>query len=199
MRWARRPRPKACLANLVSRAWYRRRSMRPMRPGIEAYGASPNISTGKSSSSSAGPTPKDRGRSSVPLAGLLHGRREARSTPGACRCIGLSRELSLKSPTSVGPPTDCSTKRFTLGFGRTSQQRKCGGKSRAVKAFSGSARGRTRGPVGVNIFKDQSIIRLEMVGVRGFEPPTPSSRTMCATRLRYTPTSRTFKAGEQAL
>jgi hypothetical protein len=27
-----------------------------------------------------------------------------------------------------------------------------------------------------------------MVGVRGFEPPTPSSRTMCATRLRYTPT-----------
>jgi hypothetical protein len=30
-----------------------------------------------------------------------------------------------------------------------------------------------------------------LVGVRGFEPPTPSSRTMCATRLRYTPTSRT--------
>ena len=27
-----------------------------------------------------------------------------------------------------------------------------------------------------------------MVGVRGFEPPTPSSRTRCATRLRYTPT-----------
>ena len=26
-----------------------------------------------------------------------------------------------------------------------------------------------------------------MVGVRGFEPPTPSSRTRCATRLRYTP------------
>ena len=29
-----------------------------------------------------------------------------------------------------------------------------------------------------------------MVGVRGFEPPTPSSRTRCATRLRYTPTWR---------
>ena len=28
-----------------------------------------------------------------------------------------------------------------------------------------------------------------LVGVRGFEPPTPSSRTRCATRLRYTPTS----------
>ncbi len=27
----------------------------------------------------------------------------------------------------------------------------------------------------------------ELVGVRGFEPPTPSSRRKCATRLRYTP------------
>jgi hypothetical protein len=26
-----------------------------------------------------------------------------------------------------------------------------------------------------------------MVGVAGFEPATPSSRTRCATRLRYTP------------
>ena len=29
----------------------------------------------------------------------------------------------------------------------------------------------------------------KLVGVRGFEPPTPSSRTRCATRLRYTPTA----------
>ena len=28
-----------------------------------------------------------------------------------------------------------------------------------------------------------------VVGVRGFEPPTPSSRTKCATKLRYTPMS----------
>ncbi len=35
-----------------------------------------------------------------------------------------------------------------------------------------------------------------MVGVRGFEPPAPSSRTRCATRLRYTPTApRTAQAG----
>ena len=34
-----------------------------------------------------------------------------------------------------------------------------------------------------------------MVGVRGFEPPTPSSRTRCATRLRYTPTSRAARTG----
>ena len=27
------------------------------------------------------------------------------------------------------------------------------------------------------------------IGVRGFEPPTPWSQTMCATRLRYTPRS----------
>src|ERR1700761_5803958 len=27
----------------------------------------------------------------------------------------------------------------------------------------------------------------EMVGARGFEPPTPWSRTRCATRLRYAP------------
>ena len=29
---------------------------------------------------------------------------------------------------------------------------------------------------------------VKMVGMRGFEPPTPSSRTKCATRLRYIPT-----------
>ena len=34
-----------------------------------------------------------------------------------------------------------------------------------------------------------------LVGVRGFEPPTPSSRTRCATRLRYTPTSPREAAG----
>ncbi len=28
----------------------------------------------------------------------------------------------------------------------------------------------------------------DLVGVRGFEPPTPCSRSRCATRLRYTPT-----------
>jgi hypothetical protein len=28
-----------------------------------------------------------------------------------------------------------------------------------------------------------------MVGARGFEPPTPWSRTKCATRLRYAPTN----------
>lgn len=31
---------------------------------------------------------------------------------------------------------------------------------------------------------------LYLVGVRGFEPPTPSSRRKCATRLRYTPAAR---------
>ncbi len=27
----------------------------------------------------------------------------------------------------------------------------------------------------------------ELVGARGFEPPTPASRTRCATELRYAP------------
>ena len=31
------------------------------------------------------------------------------------------------------------------------------------------------------------IYNKKMVGVAGFEPATPSSRTTCATRLRYTP------------
>src|SRR6185436_4859669 len=35
----------------------------------------------------------------------------------------------------------------------------------------------------------------EMVGARGFEPPTPCSQSRCATRLRYTPT----RASEQDL
>ena len=30
--------------------------------------------------------------------------------------------------------------------------------------------------------------KLGVVGARGFEPPTPASRTQCATSLRYAPT-----------
>ena len=41
-----------------------------------------------------------------------------------------------------------------------------------------SVRRRLSGPANFLIF---------LVGVAGFEPATPSSRTMCATRLRYTP------------
>jgi hypothetical protein len=45
------------------------------------------------------------------------------------------------------------------------------------------------------------IVR-KVVGVAGFEPATPTSRTWCATRLRYTPTEgRTYSratAGPQA-
>jgi hypothetical protein len=38
-----------------------------------------------------------------------------------------------------------------------------------------------------------------LVGVRGFEPPTPSSRTMCATRLRYTPIPRPIQGQQRGL
>src|SRR3978361_710550 len=38
---------------------------------------------------------------------------------------------------------------------------------------------------------------VNVVGVAGFEPATPTSRTWCATRLRYTPTAG-FAADERA-
>ena len=40
---------------------------------------------------------------------------------------------------------------------------------------------------------------LNLVGVRGFEPPTPSSRTKCATKLRYTPLSAGRESTERPL
>ena len=36
---------------------------------------------------------------------------------------------------------------------------------------------------------------MDLVGARGFEPPTPASRTQCATGLRYAPTRRLTKTG----
>ena len=33
----------------------------------------------------------------------------------------------------------------------------------------------------------RTLLRPEMVGVKGFEPPAPCSQSTCATRLRYTP------------
>ena len=33
-----------------------------------------------------------------------------------------------------------------------------------------------------------SIVCLILVGAEGFEPTTPASQTLCATRLRYAPT-----------
>ena len=38
-----------------------------------------------------------------------------------------------------------------------------------------------------NFRKQKQTKGAVLVGVRGFEPPTPSSRTKCATRLRHTP------------
>src|SRR6516225_11250650 len=35
-----------------------------------------------------------------------------------------------------------------------------------------------------------SALFVELVGVAGFEPATPSSRTRCSTRLSHTPTDR---------
>jgi hypothetical protein len=36
---------------------------------------------------------------------------------------------------------------------------------------------------------------VEVVGARGFEPPTPCSQSRCATRLRYAPEKRKSEIG----
>ncbi len=41
-----------------------------------------------------------------------------------------------------------------------------------------------------HILKHEFLEPLRLVGVRGFEPPTPASRTQCSTRLSYTPMAR---------
>ena len=41
--------------------------------------------------------------------------------------------------------------------------------------------------------------KLCLVGARGFEPPTPASRTQCATGLRYAPTKSTEPQSEGEL
>ena len=58
----------------------------------------------------------------------------------------------------------------------------------------GGRRGETAAPQLVSAVMSVPLIRdgrqkplVQMVGVAGFEPATPSSRTRCATRLRYTP------------
>ena len=38
--------------------------------------------------------------------------------------------------------------------------------------------------------QDKKGYLCHMVGARGFEPPTPCSRSRCATRLRYAPHHR---------
>ena len=88
-------------ANLVSRALCRRRSMLPMRREVEACGANQNASTGKSSSSSAGPTRKDRGHISGAPSRLLHSRRQAH----LCR----ARRHRNAGQGAGGPPTACSS------------------------------------------------------------------------------------------
>jgi hypothetical protein len=41
--------------------------------------------------------------------------------------------------------------------------------------------------------------KLCVVGARGFEPPTPASRTQCATGLRYAPTLSAEPQSERGL
>ena len=42
--------------------------------------------------------------------------------------------------------------------------------------------------MGGKVAKLWGVPQVVLVGLRGFEPPTPCSRSRCATRLRYSPT-----------
>jgi hypothetical protein len=44
-------------------------------------------------------------------------------------------------------------------------------------------------------FMKNRLRKLGLVGARGFEPPTPASRTQCATGLRYAPTRPSGETG----
>src|SRR5438093_11313687 len=54
-----------------------------------------------------------------------------------------------------------------------------------VTLVTGKPRRRRQGAITTR--EDSGMIGKMLVGVAGFEPATPSSRTRCATRLRYTP------------
>lgn len=48
-------------------------------------------------------------------------------------------------------------------------------------------------PVNHTIFRLMILVDCQVVGVTGFEPATPSSRTTYATGLRYTPKKYKFQ------
>jgi hypothetical protein len=62
-------------------------------------------------------------------------------------------------------------------------------RSRARGSYASAERPGEQGEAGAGgSIEVEHEARKKLVGVRGFEPPAPSSRTRCATRLRYTPT-----------
>src|SRR5215475_12663883 len=57
-----------------------------------------------------------------------------------------------------------------------------------------TANNHSDGPRAAGAAKRQELAeRREMVGARGFEPPTPCTPCRCATRLRHAPTGRLWK------
>src|SRR5271166_765578 len=47
----------------------------------------------------------------------------------------------------------------------------------------------------LSLFYLPQTIRIRLVGERGFEPPTPWSRTRCSTRLSHSPTLQALRVG----
>ena len=88
---------------------------------------------------------------------------------------------------------------MNVRFGDAARQRPTGAdwqlraESRCLRAPSQSSRkGQPHCPKGQISTQKAKYLwnrqRGKMVGARGFEPPTPCSRSRCATRLRYAPT-----------
>ena len=104
------------------------------------------------------------------------------------------REPSIEHSTVVMPPEEVACKATEVA------RKPCRMKARSVTALS-AARLNADLPSCLSIprltgtrFRRISSFKImffqaseSLVGVRGFEPPAPSSRTRCATRLRYTP------------
>jgi hypothetical protein len=69
-------------------------------------------------------------------------------------------------------------------YGAPDRNRTCNHQLRRLVLYPLSY-GRQRTPA--HYIPSITRVQLKMVGVEGFEPPTPCSQSRCATRLRYTP------------
>ena len=78
---------------------------------------------------------------------------------------------------------DAERERWVRGCG----SRSCGFADGPIIIIVGPFPPNRRRSAASNPLDHQSIF-LDLVGARGFEPPTPASRTQCATGLRYAPT-----------
>ena len=115
----------------------------------------------------------------------------------SCRAYGFNRGLS-GPPVGAGFPVRSSPRRIVRGA-RMCRNPRSGELRNASLTLDGCGfpvdrKWSSSASTMTGSCRDDVRWGLSVVGVAGFEPATPSSRTRCATRLRYTP-----KAGLIAL